>query len=50
MECNLQNKDNLTSSEVLINEYYKEPVDGKFEDATATILNDIDYRTHMKKQ
>ena len=45
MECNLQNKDALTRYEALVNQYYKEPVDGKFEEVTATILNDIDSDT-----
>ena len=44
MECNSQNKDALTKYKALVNQYYKEPVDGKFEHvtATATILNDDD--------
>ena len=42
MQCNLQNKDTLTRYEACVNQYYKEPVDGKFEDVTATILDDID--------
>ena len=41
MECNSQNEDALTRYEALVNQYYKEPVDGKFEDVTTTILNDI---------
>ena len=45
MECNSQNKDALSRYEALVNQYYKEPVDGKFEDVTATILNDIDSDT-----
>ena len=46
MECNSQNKDALTRYEALVNQYYKEPVDGKFEDVTAAILNDIDSDTN----
>ena len=42
---NSQNKDALSRYEALVNQYYKEPVDGKFEDVTATILNDIDLDT-----
>ena len=45
MECNSQNKDALSRYEALVNQYYKEPVDGKFEDVTATILNNIDSDT-----
>ena len=45
MECNLQKKDALTRYEALVNQYYKEPVNGKFEGVTATILNDIDLDT-----
>ena len=33
---------NSTQYEVVVNQYYKEPVDGKFEYVTATVLNDID--------
>ena len=44
-ECNSQNKDALSRYEALVNQYYKEPIDGKFEDVTATILNDIDLGT-----
>ena len=45
MKCNSQNKDSLTRYEALVNQYYKEPVDEKFEDVTATILNDTDSDT-----
>ena len=45
MECNLQNKDALARYEALVNQHYKEPVYGKFEGVTATILNDIDSDT-----
>ena len=45
MECNSQNKDALTRYKALVHQYYKEPVDGKFEDVTASILNDIDLDT-----
>ena len=45
MECNLQNKDTQTSCEALMNEYYKESVDGKFKDVTTNILNDTDQDT-----
>ena len=45
MECNSQNKDALTRYEALVNQYYKEPVVGKFQDVTATILNNIDSDT-----
>ena len=45
MECKSQNKDALTRCEALVNQFYKEPVDGKFEDVTATIVNDIDFDT-----
>ena len=49
MECNLQNKNALTRYEALVNQYYKEPVDGKFEDVIATILNNIDLDTDEEK-
>ena len=45
MECNSQNKDALSRYEALVNQYYKETVDRKFEDVTTTILNDIDSDT-----
>ena len=35
------NKDKIKKLEILLNEYYKEPVNGKFEDATEAILRTI---------
>ena len=46
MERNSQNKDALTRYKAPIYQHYKEPVDEKFEDVTATILNDIDSDTN----
>ena len=45
MEYNSQNKDTISRYEALVGQYYKEPVEGNFEDITATILNDIDSDT-----
>ena len=45
LECNSQNKDALSRYEALVNQYYKETVDRKFEDVTTTILNDIESDT-----
>ena len=37
-----QNKDALFKYESLIEHYYNEPVDSKFEDVTDTVLQDLD--------
>ena len=41
MDNSPQNKDALFKYESLVEQYYKEPVDGKFEDVTATVLKDL---------
>ena len=41
MDCSDSNKDKIKKLEILLNEYYKEPVNGKFEDATEAILRTI---------
>ena len=41
MDCSDSNKGNIKKLEILLNEYYKEPVNGKFEDATEAILRSI---------
>lgn len=45
MEHNLRNDYAVTRYKAIRYRYYKKPVDGKFEDITATILNDIDSDT-----
>ena len=42
MEYSPQNKDALFKYESLVEQYYKEPVDGKFEDITKTVLKDLE--------
>ena len=41
MDCSDSNKGKIKKLEILLNEYYKEPVNGKFEDATEAILRTI---------
>ena len=43
MEYSPQNKVALCKYESLVEQYYKEPVDGKFEDVTDTVLKDLEY-------
>ena len=38
MECSDSNKGKIKKLEILLNKYYKEPVNGKFEDTTEAIL------------
>ena len=38
----LAEKNILTRCKALVNQYYKEPVDGKIEAVTSTVLNNID--------
>ena len=45
MEYSSLNKDTISRYEDLVNQYYKEPVEGKFEDITAAILDGIDSDT-----
>ena len=42
MDYSPQNKDALFKYEPLVEQYYKEPVDGKFEDVTDTVLKDLE--------
>ena len=42
MDYSPQNKDALFKYESLVEQYYKEPVDGKFEDFTDTVLRDLE--------
>ena len=42
MDYSPQNKDALFKYESLVEQYYKEPVDGKFEDVTDTVLKDLE--------
>ena len=42
MDYSPQNKDALLKYESLVEQYYKEPVDGKFEDITESILKDLE--------
>ena len=42
MEYSSQNKDALFKYESLVEQYYKEPVDGKFDDVTDTVLKDLE--------
>ena len=42
MDYSPQNKDGLSKYESLVEQYYKEPVDGKFEDITDTVLKDLE--------
>ena len=44
MDYSPQNKDALLDYESLVEQYYKVPVDGKFEDITATVLKDLESR------
>ena len=41
MEYSPQNKDALFKYESLVEQYYKEPTDSKFEDITDTVLKDL---------
>ena len=41
-EYSSQNKDAMLKYESLVEQYYKEPVDGKFEDVTDMVLKDLD--------
>ena len=41
MDCSDSNKGKIKKLEILLNEYYKEHVNGKFEDATEAILRTI---------
>ena len=41
MDCSDCNKGKIKKLEILLNKYYKEPVNGKFEDATEAILRTI---------
>ena len=40
-DCSPQNKDAIFKYESLIEQYYREPVDGKFEDITVTVLDSM---------
>ena len=42
MDYSPQNKDALLKYKSLVEQYYKEPVDGKFEDVTDTVLKDLE--------
>ena len=42
MEYSPQNKDAMLKYESLVKQYYKEPVDGIFEDVTNTVLKDLE--------
>ena len=42
MEYSPQNKDALLKYESLIEQYYKQPVDGKFDDVTDTVLKGLE--------
>ena len=42
MEYSEKNKDALTKYESLVARYYKEPVDGKYEDITRNVLDSLD--------
>ena len=42
MEYSEKNKDALTKYESLVAWYYKEPVDGKYEDITRNVLDSLD--------
>ena len=41
MDCSDSNRDKIKKLEILLNKYYKEPVNGKFEDATEAVLRTI---------
>ena len=41
MDCSDSNKGKIKKLEILLNECYKEPVNGKFEDANEAILRTI---------
>ena len=41
MDCSDSNKGKIKKLEILLNKYYKEPVNRKFEDATEAILRTI---------
>ena len=41
MDCSDSNKGKIKKLDILLNKYYKEPVNGKFEDATEAILRTI---------
>ena len=42
MEYSPQNKDAMFQYETLVEQYYNEPVDGKFEYITDTVLKDLE--------
>ena len=42
MDYSPQNKDALLKYKSLVEQYYKEPVDGKFEDITDSVLKDLE--------
>ena len=45
MEQNSRNKDAISKYEALVNQLYKEPVDGTFDDITPSILKDLERET-----
>ena len=45
MDYSPQNKDAILKYEAFVEQYYREPVDGTFQDVTATVLESLDSET-----